>query len=295
MSAINKPSRGRSKSTVALELAVHEIVRERAPITVRGVAYALFVRGLINSMAKNETARVSRVMTDMRERDDLDWTLIVDGSRTVDRANWWANPDAIINAAVCGYRRDYWQDQPIVIEVWSEKSTVHGILQPVLDEFGVTFRVVKGFGSFTSLRGAAADSESIPIDRDAVVLYLGDFDPSGLYMSEVDVPTRLARYGARWRFVRIAVLGDDTPSLPSFEVETKRSDPRHDWYVRRYGNKCWELDAMDPNDLRARVWQQIETRLDLPAWEHAKAIEAAEVESMRDFHATWRGMTGGAA
>jgi hypothetical protein len=285
-------TRGKSRSTLILEKTIHDIVDERAPITVRGVAYALFVRGLIESMAKNETQRVSRVMTDMRERGDLDWTLVVDGSRPVERANRWINPDQIIAATVRQYRRDYWQDQPTLIEVWSEKSTVHGILQPILDEFGVTFRVIRGFGSFTSLRAASADSEDIPADRYAVVLYIGDYDPSGLYMSEVDIPRRLERYGARWRFLRIAVLSDDTPGLPSFEAATKRSDPRFDWFVKGYGAECWELDAIDPNDLRNRVREQIETRLDLAAWEHSKMVEEAEVDSMREFHATWQNIMG---
>lgn len=282
--------RGKSGSTLILERGIHEIVHERSPITVRGVAYALFVRNLIPSMESNETHKVSRIMTEMRESGALDWHLIVDDSRPVDRANRWDNPDEIIASTVNQYRRDYWQDQATLVEVWSEKSTVQGVLQPVLDEFGVTFRVIRGFGSFTSLRSAAADSICIDQRKEAVVLYLGDHDPSGLYMSEVDIPKRLERYGSRWTFLRIAVLPDDTANLPSFNAATKKKDTRFKWYVSRYGLKCWELDAIDPNDLRSRVQEQIETRLNLLKWEHAKAIEAAEMESMREFHATWKEM-----
>ena len=180
--------RGKSRKTLVLEEAIIEIVDERQPVTVRGVCYALFTRGLTASMATNETQKVSRIMTDMRERGSLDWTLIVDGSRAVDRANVWRDPSQIIRSAVSSYRRDYWQDQPTLVEVWSEKSTVHGVLSPVLNEFGVTFRVMKGFGSFTAVRQAAEDSNYVPEDRDAIVLYIGDFDPSGLYMSEIDLP-----------------------------------------------------------------------------------------------------------
>lgn len=74
-----------------------EIVAERSPITVRGVCYALFTRGLIPDMSVGSTGKVSRVMTDMRERDELDWTLIVDGSRAVDRVPMWRdmNPSPI--------------------------------------------------------------------------------------------------------------------------------------------------------------------------------------------------------
>ena len=280
--------RGKSVATVAFEQAIIAIVHERAPITVRGVAYALFTRGLIDSMSVNNTAKVSRVMTAMRESGGLDWTQIVDGSRAVDRVSTWNDPSSIISAAVRGYRRNYWQDQPTLVEVWSEKSTVAGVLAPVLQEYGVTFRVMKGFGSFTSVRQAAEDSLSLGEHQQGVVLYIGDYDPSGLYMSEVDLPARLDRYGSEWEFNRVAVLPEDTPHLPSFTAASKSQDMRYSWFLENYGDQCWELDAIDPNDLRQRVEEQIVTRLDLPAWEHAKHIEAAEVESMHSFHRSWQ-------
>lgn len=279
--------RGKSKSILEFEQAILQIVEERAPITVRGVAYALFTRGLIDSMVINNTSKVSRVMTEMRECGALDWTKIVDGSRATDRISVWSNPSEIIEAAVRGYRRNYWQDQPTLIEVWSEKSTVAGLLAPVLTEFGVTFRVQKGFGSFTSVRRAAEDSLGVPDHQNPIALYIGDYDPSGMYMSEIDLPERLERYGSRWQFQRIAVLKSDTPHLPSFEASTKSGDNRYPWFVENFGHKCWELDAIDPNDLRKRVREQIVTRLNLLAWEHAKRIEEVEVESMQSFHHAW--------
>ena len=36
--------RGKARETLVLERAILDIVEERAPITVRGVCYALFVR-----------------------------------------------------------------------------------------------------------------------------------------------------------------------------------------------------------------------------------------------------------
>lgn len=286
-------SRGKAKATLLIERAILDIVAERAPLTVRGVCYALFTRGLIRSMSKNETGRISRIMTEMRESESLDWTLIVDGSRAVDRVQSWSDPSQIIRAAVKGYRRDYWQDQPTLIEVWCEKATVQGVLAPVLDEFGVTFRVMKGFGSFTAVRQAAEDSLGVMEHQVGVALYIGDKDPSGSFMSEIDLPNRLDRYGGQWEFERIAVLEDDTAHLPSFDAASKSGDNRYQWYIENHGDRCWELDAINPNDLRRRVREQIETRLDLVAWEHAKKIEAVEVASMKQFHSAWKAHTGG--
>jgi hypothetical protein len=286
--------RGKAARTLELEQAIVAIVDERHPITVRGVCYALFTRGLIASMAVGETQKVSRIMTEMRELDALDWTLIVDGSRSVDRASLWRDPEEIIEAAVKTYRRDNWQEQPALVEVWSEKSTVAGVLAPVLAEYGVPFRVMKGFGSFTAVRQAAEDSLQIRDDKRGVVLYLGDWDPSGLYMSEVDLPKRLDRYGSLWRFERIAVLQRDLAGLPSFPVATKRDDRRFDWYrAHTTGDPslCWELDAMNPNDLRDRVQSSIQGYMDVDAWQRSLCVEGAKVESMREFHQAWASMS----
>ncbi len=288
--------RGKAASTLRLESEIHRIVAGRAPITVRGVCYALFTEGSLPDMSVNCTQRISRVMTDMRESGELDWTLIVDGSRAVDRISAWRDTAALIRAAVSQYRRDYWQDQPARVEVWSEKSTVAGLLAPVLDEFGVTFRVMKGFGSFTAVKQAAEDSLDLPADRDAIAFYIGDWDPSGLYMSEVDLPQRLERYGSAWGFRRIALVQDDLAALPSFPTATKATDARVRWYrghTTADPRKCWELDAMDPNDLRARVRDAIVEQIDTDAWNHAIQIERTEVESMRQFHAAWNNRIGG--
>jgi hypothetical protein len=281
--------RGPAAATLALEEAILEIVEERAPITVRGICYALFVRELIPSMAVLQTQRISRIATKMREAETLDWTLIVDGSRLVARPNTWSDPSASIEATVNDYRRDYWQQQPNFVEVWSEKGTVEGILQPVLDELGVTFRVMKGFGSFTTVKQAAEDSLiDLANEQKTVALYVGDWDPSGLYMSEHDLPERLARYGGQVKLKRIAIVPSDTPDLPHFDAKTKAADSRHRWFVEKYGRRCWELDAMDPNDLRDRVRKEIERYIDRTLWNRAIEIEAAEVASMKDFQKAWQ-------
>jgi len=230
-------------------------------------------------------------MTEMRENDTLDWRKIVDGSRSSRDTNRWSGPDAIIKAAVQGYRRDYWQDQPIIVEVWSEKSTVEGILQPVLDDYGVQFRVMKGFSSFTQVMEAAVAAQRFARKgQKLIVLYIGDWDPSGLWMSVVDLPERLARYCGSVQLKRIALVKRDlTAALPSFPASEKRKDPRYQWFVKNYGNHCWELDAMNPNDLRDRVRREIIKHIDPVLWNRAREVEAAEVQSMQDFHKAWRG------
>ena len=63
--------------------------------------------------------------------------------------------------------------------------------RPVLDEYAVGFRVMHGFSSATSVYDVAQDDDGRPL----IVLYVGDYDPSGMFMSEADLPDRLAEYG----------------------------------------------------------------------------------------------------
>ena len=284
--------RGRGKSRASLDLieASHKILAEIQPATVRAVCYRLFTMGLIPDMSKVSTNKVSRHLVYAREQGIVPWEWVVDETREAERVSTWNNPNEIINAAVRGYRRDYWQDQPVRVEVWSEKGTVRGTVAPVLNEYGVTFRVMHGFASATALNTIAEASNDS--DKPLFALYVGDYDPSGLYMSEIDLPERLNRYGGKVNLSRIALLRMDTVSLPSFDVETKTKDGRYDWYRTRYGRQCWELDAMPPPTLRERVEAKIRAHILMDRWEHAVAVEKAETESMAAFLQTWKSKLG---
>ena len=82
------------------------------------------------------------------------------------------------------------------------------------------------------------------------------------------------------------------PALPSFDAETKRSDSRWEWFVDEYGERCWELDALNPNVLRDRARGAIESQLNRTAWDRSMAAEAAEAESLRSVLDGWNGRDG---
>jgi hypothetical protein len=60
----------------------------------------------------------------------------------------------------------------------------------------------------------------------------------------------------------------------------KKENPRKDWFVKNFGNRCWELDALDPNDLRARVETEILKHVEPEAWLRCKVVERAEQDKM---------------
>ncbi len=277
-----------AESTVALVDAAREILTEIRPATVRAVCYRLFTAKMIASMGQLDTKRVSRILTDARECGEIEWEAIVDETRAPERVASWDNMTAYIRATRNDYRKDHWALQSRRVEVWSEKGTVRGTLAPVLDECGVTFRVMHGFASATAVRDIAEEDKAS--DKLLTVLYCGDFDPSGMYMSERDLPTRLADYGASTIAVRrIALTAEDVadPDLPSFDLETKGGDSRAKWYLSQFGQRCRELDALSPVILRQRVREAIGDLVDRRVWKRSLLAGQAEAESLRAVLDRW--------
>lgn len=284
-SGIKKP-RGRGKAQKSMDLisTARAFLEEANPTTVRGVCYHLFVHKVIPSMEKKHTQRVSRLLKDAREEGWIPWEWIADETRELEQVPSWGDPEAFVRVVRRSYRRDFWAYQPARVEVWGEKGTVRGILTPILEEYGVGFRVMHGFGSATSVHEVAVDDDDL-----LTVLYVGDWDPSGLYMSDQDLPERLERYGGTHISIRrVALLPDDLEELPPFHATEKRKDPRYKWFVERYGQRCWELDAMHPNTLRDRVTQAIKAEIEPEAWARCVRTQEAEQESLKSLLDDWK-------
>jgi hypothetical protein len=282
----SKKVRGMAQASLDLIEAMHAAARAAQPLTGRGVGYKLFTIGMIPSMDRPVMQRVYRLLKLAREQGIIPWAWIVDENRELERVSSWDDPAAFIRTVSRAYRRDFWTLQPVGVEVWSEKGTVRGVLAPILNKYGVGFRVMHGFGSATTIYDMANDHDSRPL----IVLYVGDFDPSGMYMSEEDIPQRLAGYGGEHVVLkRIALLRKHVASLPSFPASDKKKDPRYGWFVRRFGDRCWELDAMDPNDLRALVEKAIKHEIEPIAWKRCAVVEKAERESLRTVLDRWKG------
>jgi hypothetical protein len=281
------PKKGRGKSQQSLDLieAMYASAAAARPITGRGIGYKLFVANLIPSMATGEMAKVYRLLKQAREAGYIPWEWIVDDGRSIERVSTWADTKEYARVVARSYRKDFWNLQPNRLLVISEKGTVRDLLKPVLDQYAVGFLPVHGFSSATAVHDLAIDDDGRPL----IVLYVGDRDPSGMFMSEEDLPNRLARYdGDHVELRRIALTAEHVVGLPSFPASDKRKDPRFKWFVSNYGKRCRELDAMDPNDLRDCVEQEIIDLIEPEAWRRCEIVNAAEKESLRSILGNWK-------
>src|SRR5262245_10944597 len=145
----SKKVRGMSRRSLGLIEAMYDAAEAAQPITGRGLGYKLFAQGLISSM--DEMQAVYRLLRIAREQGDIPWDWVVDETRELEKVATWKTPAAFARTAARSYRRDFWNQQPVRCEVWSEKGTVRGVLQPVLDKYAVGFRVMHGFSSATAI------------------------------------------------------------------------------------------------------------------------------------------------
>jgi hypothetical protein len=78
------------------------------PARVRAVCYPRFVRGLLASMAKHWTTRISRPLISARAQPMGPWGWIVDETRDAERVHVWNNPAAFVRTVKRRACRDHW-------------------------------------------------------------------------------------------------------------------------------------------------------------------------------------------
>lgn len=298
----------RSEKRLGIVARARQILEQDHPMTFRAVCYRLFSEGLIESMAHKHTKDVSKYLVAAREEGDIPSDWMEQTQRPILKVWTWANPAAYAEDMRDGYTRDKWQDQACRILVLSEKETIAVTVMPVLNEHEVYYCFTGGTMSFPRAKQIARMADP---DHELAILYLGDFDPTGMYMSEVDAPSRLASYleveGAPsrrevrdWpldqalafleehgiRFKRIGLLrehGRQIGQQLSFPATEKETDKNFDWFMaQRYGSRCWELDAMRPQVLRALLNAAILEEKDADAWEQSEEAEEREQDRINE-------------
>lgn len=246
---------------------------------VRQYFYVLATERLVLKDGKGYR-RVQRVLADARERDDFPWEAVFDPLREVRTPPVWAGLREYLETVRRSYVLDKWQYQERRLEVWVEKNTVIGTLEAVTEEYEVPLLSGHGYMSKTAKREA-----SLRVSREGrTVVYVGDFDPSGVNMLEETagwIREHLSVPSAAFDVRRVAITEEDhaDPAIPHIPVNMK--DPRAHEFVRRYGREVVEVEALPPEELRRRVEDAILAEIDRAAWEKALRREARDRRELR--------------
>lgn len=261
--------------TKAIIEAAHTILGEGQPMTLRQVYYQLVSRQVIEN-ARASYMALSNALVRARQDGLIPWDWIEDRTRRPRRVAAWQNLRQYLGAVSYSYRRDVWNEQPRLIEVWLEKDALSGVVGAELEPYGVTLNVGRGYDGWASIRNAA---ERYGSGEMTWVLYFGDLDPSGEDMVR-SLRERLAFFGCRPEITKIALTIEDVERYDLPPDPTKKTDTRRAAHVKRYGDRSWELDALPANVLRERIHQEIDWRIDQHALEETRRLQAEEQQQL---------------
>lgn len=244
----------------------------------------LFYRLVSEQLLANSTSaykRLSELTAEHRRQGRF--PALADTTRDIVLAQSWTSPAEALRDIVEDYRRPRTEDQPYTIVLGVEKR---GMIQQLWDWFGDQLGIpvvpLAGYDSqshIDQVRGLVHHYR-----RPAVLLYAGDFDPSG-----EDI---LRDYTERSRcfdkIVHVALTPEQVDEFGLPENPGKITDSRARAFAAKHGRLVQvELDALDPNDLRSLYQAAIDQFWDTSIYEDVRAEEEQQVAEFREFVGRW--------
>ena len=261
---------GRQAKTQNIIDQARAILQDYHPMTVRQVYYQL-VSGQVIENNRSAYQAVSNALVDARLEGLISWEWIEDRLRRPRQIAMWKDP-AHFALVAQQYKRNVWHTQPRYLEVWLEKDALSGIFEDVLEAYGVTLNVGRGYDGWSSIRNAA---ERYGPGENRTILYYGDFDPSGDDMVR-SLGVRLEALGSHPTIIKVALSMEDVTRYNLPPNLTKPTDSRRAAFVEKNGDVSVELDALRPDVLEASLRAEIEKLMDMSALQATQEQEAKE-------------------
>jgi hypothetical protein len=245
-----------------------------APMTLRQCFYILVSEGLVPNV-DTSYKRLSALTAQARR--DGSFPAFLDGTREVFRYDAWDGIEHALSDLADVYRRDRTEGQPRQVWIGGEKRTLALQLERWFSDLGCPIVICAGYASQTlcdDVRAAVEDD-----GREAVLIYAGDFDPSG----EDIVRDFVERVGSFERVVRVAVTAEQVEALELPPLPGKRTDARAAGFEARHGRLVQvEVEAVPPETLRRLYQEAISAEWDVSAYEAVLAREADERDRLLD-------------
>ena len=251
-------------------------------LTLRQLYYQLVVRNTIRN-TEREYKNLGRLISEARLAGQVDWSAIEDRIRIPKEPAQWQSPASIIDASVRSYKLPRWADQPYHVELWVEKDALAGVLQPIATRRHIILMVNRGYSSQSAMYDTYARIEAaLDYQKDAVILYLGDLDPSGEDMVR-DIDDRLnVLYGTEVKVRKLAITMDQVQQYSPPPNPAKMSDSRAAKFVDRFGFESYEVDALPPEVLTQIIDDAIDDYEDPELMEAVKAQEDQDKALLRE-------------
>lgn len=254
-------------------------------LTLRQIYYRL-VAGYGYPNTNSAYTQLSKQLVEARKRGDIDETRIEDRSREFLGEDYgWDGPEDFVTYRFKWffdspdyYSRKMWSSQPEFVVVWVEKDALSRVISAEADKYNVITCPSRGYASYTYIKEAL---KMLPADKHITVLHFADHDPSGIDMTR-DLKERFHEYSSLdINLERIALTHDQVQHYRLPPNPTKRADPRADSYIAKFGNECWELDAIEPMELQRMVLEAIVRHVDFSLWNQTLEQIQQEREDLR--------------
>lgn len=190
------------------------------------------------------------------------------------------------------YRRNLWRTQKHHVEVWAESNATGSSIRGLVLDYGLDLLPAKGQSSKRFVWDSA--QQFATVGKPVIVLYVGDFDPSGLDIG-LSIEERMRRYLPRRcsvdiDFRRIAVTPEQVRDMGLQGHELNPNIPvsqRNRFFALcdEYGiaREPVEAEAMNANVLRQLVETEIEACIeDRRRWELELMVQAEERKTLFD-------------
>lgn len=268
---------------------------EKGMLTLRGLHYQLVSIGMTNTIQHYK--RVVNAMIDARWEGLVDFDAFSDHDRAMigqtdfEQTDLYSSVDKAkeqIKAWMTSYYKNRWENQPYYPEVFIEKKALQGVFQNPCYYKGVALGACKGYPSLTFLNEAtlrfieAEENGKIP-----VILYFGDYDPSGEDIPRA-IQENVIKLGCasievrRFALMEHQVVEWNLPPAPA-----KTTDSRT---AKWDGLGQVELDAVKPEKLQRLCEDAIASVFDSSLYDNLQETEDQEREEyqarLREFVGT---------
>ena len=242
------------------------------PVTLRQLFYRLVAAEVLGNTQNNYKTLSSRT-AEARRRGAF--PALVDRTRTIHRHTSFSGPVEAARWLSAIYRRDRTEGQEWTVYVGVEKAGIVNQLEAWFGDLGVPVVALGGYSSQSYVDDVVEDVESE--QRPAVLVYAGDFDPSG----EDILRDFVARAGCFDKVERIALNAEQVIEYDLPPQMGKATDSRAGQFVARHGRLVQvELDALPPDVLRALYDEAIGRYWDSSAYEAVMEQEWGERASL---------------
>jgi hypothetical protein len=250
-----------------------EIVRSYdTSVTLRQLFYRLVSQLLLpNTYTSYKT--LSTKTAELRRAGEF--PDLIDRGRSIHRYATFAGPTDAMAVLIDQYRLDRTAGQDVSVYLAVEKVGLVVQLESWFGDLGVPILALGGYSSQSYVNEILGD---IPTDRPAVLLYAGDFDPSG---EDIDRDF-VARTDCWAKVVRVALTVEQVTQYRLPPNPGKATDSRAAGFVARHGELVQvEIDALSPETLRALFAEAIAGYWDESACAAVLEQERAERELLR--------------